>query len=570
VSGQDRAGYLDKSEPVWDIDANRPAGAMRFVRPPVSHKNKIAIMAKSKKAKQTIARRTLDPSLPIFQLKITLENIEPPIWRRIQTHNCSLADLHDIIQSCIGWEDEHMYAFEVGDRQYTDLSRGADRYEFRDSRSVRLSKLVEQGQHDFVYEYDFGDSWRHAIEIESTLPPEETARYPRCLDGQRAGPPEDCGGSYGYDDLLDALAHPDREDEDYDERLEWLDDFDPEAFSVEEVNKEFLHLRRWLGRHPRLPGQVARFAVGDRVRARPGVVHSQYPDIPLGGWVGTVTQIAWLIPLSYEIRWTEDTLAAAHPVYGKRCRRDDAEPAKYWLDEGEMEPDSAEQPVEMEQPANLVAKPLSADDQDDRIRMVFGLTSDDPLLTKTDETEQQYLEYLKAHLAFPFSATQWSKPMGNFVATKLVTVVGFASPTPIDLIDGVLCEVRCEQETEQVPLNRLELDESDPNYRYVDDYKYWRWDVHDFAHDADEADEEYGDEEEDAEKEDETWHDDDEEDYEYDEEDFGPPLIADPDDGVSGPQPIRREQPPVGRNDPCPCGSGKKFKKCCLKRQSNL
>jgi len=29
------------------------------------------------------------------------------------------------------------------------------------------------------------------------------------------------------------------------------------------------------------------------------------------------------------------------------------------------------------------------------------------------------------------------------------------------------------------------------------------------------------------------------------------------------PQPFRREQPKVGRNDPCPCGSGKKFKKCC-------
>jgi len=28
-------------------------------------------------------------------------------------------------------------------------------------------------------------------------------------------------------------------------------------------------------------------------------------------------------------------------------------------------------------------------------------------------------------------------------------------------------------------------------------------------------------------------------------------------------EPIRRAQPKVGRNDPCPCGSGKKFKKCC-------
>ena len=26
---------------------------------------------------------------------------------------------------------------------------------------------------------------------------------------------------------------------------------------------------------------------------------------------------------------------------------------------------------------------------------------------------------------------------------------------------------------------------------------------------------------------------------------------------------VRREQPKVGRNDPCPCGSGKKYKHCC-------
>jgi preprotein translocase subunit SecA len=28
------------------------------------------------------------------------------------------------------------------------------------------------------------------------------------------------------------------------------------------------------------------------------------------------------------------------------------------------------------------------------------------------------------------------------------------------------------------------------------------------------------------------------------------------------PEPVRRDVPKVGRNDPCPCGSGKKYKKC--------
>lgn len=29
-------------------------------------------------------------------------------------------------------------------------------------------------------------------------------------------------------------------------------------------------------------------------------------------------------------------------------------------------------------------------------------------------------------------------------------------------------------------------------------------------------------------------------------------------------EPIRKEAAEPGRNDPCPCGSGKKFKQCCL------
>ncbi len=156
-------------------------------------------------AKNRKTRKTLDPHLPVFQLKITLKNVEPPIWRQIQTHDCSLAELHQIIQECMGWQDDHMHAFEIGKEQYSDAEHGADPYEFRNSRAMRLSMLVEQGIRDFDYEYDFGDSWRHVIDIENTLPPEEGARYPRCLDGRRACPPEDCGGPWGYPDFLDAI-----------------------------------------------------------------------------------------------------------------------------------------------------------------------------------------------------------------------------------------------------------------------------------------------------------------------------------------------------------------------------
>ena len=514
--------------------------------------------------KKVKTSKTLDSSLPIFQLKITLEDINPPIWRRIQTLDCTLAELHEIIQSCMDWEHDHLHAFEIGKEQYTNLEQGADPGEFRDSRSLRLSKLVDQKQRRFIYEYDFGDSWRHRIEIEDALLPQKHVRYPRCLDGRRAGPPEDSGGPGGYPYFLDAIQDPDHPD--HEERLEWIGRaFDPEKFEVDEVNRRLQHLRPWLGRCPRTPGQTAGFAKGDRIRAKRGVVHSRYPDIPLGGWVGTVTRIAWLIPISYEIRWAPETLAAAHPIYSKRCHRDEEKSGSYWLDEEELELDSAEQTVEMEQPTNLVSRPLSPDDEDDRIRMVFGLTSDDPLPMADEATEQRYREYLKAHLTFPFNADYWYELTQYSTADKQVTVVGLASESPVDSARGIFCEVRCEEKTEQAPLVDLDLDEDDPNCQYADDYGYWRFEAHESAaldeeDDGEswdeEDDEEYGDGDEDA-----------EEDDKYDEDDFAPPFAGDLDDEVTAAQPIRREQPPVGRNDPCPCGSGKKFKKCCLKKQ---
>ena len=49
----------------------------------------------------------------VFQVKITLRGIDPPIWRRIQTMDCTLGELHEIIQITMGWEFEHLYRFHV-------------------------------------------------------------------------------------------------------------------------------------------------------------------------------------------------------------------------------------------------------------------------------------------------------------------------------------------------------------------------------------------------------------------------------------------------------------------------
>lgn len=512
---------------------------------------------------ESAPREAMDPRLPVFRLKITLEDIEPAIWRRIETHDCSLADLHDIIQCCMDWQDGQLHAFEIGEEQYTDM-RGdmdsADSDEYRDSRTLRLSQLVEHGTREFTYEYDFDDSWRHAIAIEATLPAAEGVLYPRCVDGRRNGPPEDCGGSGGYEELLRTIADPDMDD---DERTDWVgEDFDPEWFSAEEVNEGFRHLRRWIGQEPMPHGQPARFAMGDRVRARLGTVHAEYPDIPLGGWVGTVERIAWLIPTGYHVRWTEDTLAAAHPVYYKRCRRDDVKPGTCWLDEGQLEADSPEQPAAMEQPTRLVIRPLDADNQVDRIRMVFGLTSDDPLPAVDDQTQRQYVDCLKARLAIPFEIAYWANLSDYSHGRKRVRVVGLG----FDSMTGAMCEVRFKDETEQIPLVNVDLEEDHPNCQLVEDYKSWVWSA------PTDGEEDYEDEDWEDKEDEEEWYEEEEEEdeEEYDEEDdnLGLRLVGEDKEEIPPePEPIRRESPLIGRNDPCPCGSGKKFKKCCLGKQ---
>jgi hypothetical protein len=108
--------------------------------------------------------------------------------------DCSLNELHDIIQIAMGWEDEHMHAFVIDGEEYGNPRIGSEA-EY-DSRFVRLSKIMEQGHTRFRYDYDFGDDWKHIIEVEKTLPAEKGVCYPRYVKGERACPPEDCGVPY--------------------------------------------------------------------------------------------------------------------------------------------------------------------------------------------------------------------------------------------------------------------------------------------------------------------------------------------------------------------------------------
>jgi hypothetical protein len=178
----------------------------------------------------------------VYQVKITLNGIKPPIWRRVQVKDCTLAALHDIIQTCMSWDDYHLHVFEIGGEQFglPDQwleSGGWDEPEVGNSRKVKLSQLVAQSIKKFRYVYDMGDTWEHTIQIEKTLPAEAGVKYPRCIDGQRACPPEDCGGPWGYGDLLEIIQDPKHPE--HEERMEWIGGaFDPEAFNPDQVNAE--------------------------------------------------------------------------------------------------------------------------------------------------------------------------------------------------------------------------------------------------------------------------------------------------------------------------------------------
>jgi hypothetical protein len=169
----------------------------------------------------------------IVRLKVTLRGIRPPIWRRLLVPSATrLSSLHAAIQSAMGWYSAHLYVFEIGGDSYGDPDMVDD---VLDEARLTLRSIRRMGVKRFTYTYDFGDNWEHTIDIEGTEPPVTGKTYPTCVAGKRNGPPEDCGGVYGYSEGLAILANPSHpEFEAYSETFG--DDFDPEAFSLDAIN----------------------------------------------------------------------------------------------------------------------------------------------------------------------------------------------------------------------------------------------------------------------------------------------------------------------------------------------
>ncbi|MCK5862496.1 MAG: plasmid pRiA4b ORF-3 family protein [Candidatus Hydrogenedentes bacterium] len=176
----------------------------------------------------------------VYQLKIMLMGSKPPIWRRITVDSkISLGELQEVIQIVMGWMNYHLHEFidhngtTYGTDDMGDLS---DELESEDNTCLRdVLYIVKQ---KLQYIYDFGDGWQHQITLEKIFEVDENEPLPHCLKGKNACPPEDCGGLYGYYELLKVLADP--KDERYEEMRDWMEDeFDPKLFDIDAVNKLF-------------------------------------------------------------------------------------------------------------------------------------------------------------------------------------------------------------------------------------------------------------------------------------------------------------------------------------------
>ena len=189
--------------------------------------------------------RPVERANVIFQFKIYLRAITPTIWRRIQTEDCTLEDLHECIQIAMGWENFHLHIFTIDGQDFGPVNDETDSYgEWIDESEMMLSELLPTSAERirWMYEYDFGDSWKHEMVFEGYAAKQKETVYPLCLEGARACPCEDSGGPWGYDRFLEETAkygrfraqNPNADDEGDEE--EGYKPFDPEWFDVDEVN----------------------------------------------------------------------------------------------------------------------------------------------------------------------------------------------------------------------------------------------------------------------------------------------------------------------------------------------
>jgi hypothetical protein len=327
---------------------------------------------------------------------------------------------------------------------------------------------------------------------------------------------------------------------------------------------------------------AARFEISSLARVKAGVVDPDEPKFPLGGWIGTVIDI---VEQRGErmclVEWSDETLARAHPIYDFLAEREGLDSGEIWLDERDLEP-SAGPAVPLDSPSEDFVRAVY--DRDARLRAVLGLAEDEPfpLGDELDQLEKWHA-WLAARMPLPFEALMYDEEEER---VRDVTVLGLIRPEEDDdFSTGLWCDCREENRPLELPLSELEVKNDQAAEDLVAAYRYW----HGHFCNVEDDDEDWFD---DLSSRDVSFDDMDAEGSGLEDdidrrawlaaqallrtlesgESVVPPglfeegLSPGVDDETAASAPLVHSSAKVGRNDPCPCGSGLKFKKCCLKR----
>ena len=189
----------------------------------------------------------------IYQFKCTLLETDPPVWRRIQVpESYTFYDLHVAIQDAMKWWDYHLHYFkipgigtleEVAHVECPWVEPRDTNPEWLFTTEVPIKDYLKKPSDMAFYCYDYGDNWQMSVTLEKILPKTKNTRYPVCIGGKLAAPPEDCGGAYGYYRCIEAFdagdelyLRPDTEEnEELREILDWFGDWNPYVFDPKKI-----------------------------------------------------------------------------------------------------------------------------------------------------------------------------------------------------------------------------------------------------------------------------------------------------------------------------------------------
>ena len=177
----------------------------------------------------------------VLSLRLVITGTQPRVWRRLLVlETMWLSRLHDSIQIAFEWFDYQTHVFAFGDLRFGNPLK-QEGLIVEDDRDVTLGEMDLEHHARFVYSYNFDEGWQVEITVEKPPPSRKGARYPLCAAGERAGPPEDCGGPEAYHDMLACLKEPTTDLGR--EWREWLGpDYEPEACDVAKLNQALRRL----------------------------------------------------------------------------------------------------------------------------------------------------------------------------------------------------------------------------------------------------------------------------------------------------------------------------------------